>query len=464
MMYRKNAWNSYDETALQQLEAFASDYRKYIDNGKTERECVTESVAICEAAGFMDLDKVLAEGKTLQPGDRVYRNWLGKAFMAFIVGSEPITKGMNVLGAHIDSPRMDIKQNPLFETDGFAYLDTHYYGGIKKYQWITLPLALHGVVAKKDGTSVQIAIGDKPEDPVLCISDILIHLAAKQMGGDVKGIIDGEKLDVIIGSRPLQGEEKEPVKQYIVKLLQDCYGIEPEDFVSAELELVPAGLSRDMGLDRSMIIGYGHDDRCCSYPSLRAVIDYVGVPERTLCCILTDKEEIGSVGNTGMQSRYFENTVAELYNAADGAYSELGLRRLLANSVMLSSDVNAGFDPNFAGCFEKKNAAMLGWGVCFSKFTGARGKSGSNDANAEFVAAMRAIMDEANVHYQTAELGAVDVGGGGTIAYICANLGMQVIDAGIPVLNMHAPWEIISKADIWEEYKAYCAFLAKAGK
>ena len=461
-MYRENAWKSYDAQALEHLERFAKDYRQFIDACKTERLCVEQAVALCEAAGYVDLEQVIAEGKRLQPGDRVYRNWLGKSFLAFVVGTQPMEQGMNILGAHVDSPRIDIKQNPLFESEGYAYLDTHYYGGIKKYQWITLPLALYGVVVLKDGSTVNVAVGDGADDPVLCISDILIHLAAKQMGGEVKNIIDGEKLDVIIGNRPLAGEEKEPVKAYIVKLLQEQYGMDPEDFVSAELELVPAGASRDMGLDRSMIIGYGHDDRCCAYPSLRALLDYTGTPARTLCCILTDKEEIGSVGNTGMHSRYFENTVAEVYNAA-GTYSELGLRRLMANSVMLSSDVNAGFDPNFAASFEKKNAAMLGMGVCFSKYTGARGKGNSNDANAELVAAMRAIMDDAGIHYQTAELGAVDVGGGGTIAYICAALGMQVIDCGIAVLSMHAPWEIISKADLWEEYKAYCAFLEKAG-
>ena len=460
-MYKKLAWENYDEAELAKLMAFAEAYRAYIDGGKTERECVDEAVAAAEKAGFVDLDKVIAENGKLKAGDRVYRNWMGKDFMAFIVGSKPMTCGMNILGAHIDSPRIDVKQNPLYEDTDLAFLDTHYYGGIKKYQWVTLPLALHGVIVRRDGTKVTIAIGEDDNDPVFYISDLLIHLSAEQMTKNAAKVIEGEQLDLMIGSVPLKGAEKDAVKANALKLLKDKYGIEEEDFISAELEIVPAGKSRDVGFDRGMIMGYGHDDRVCAYPSMRAVIDFEGTPEYTLCAVLCDKEEIGSVGATGMQSVFFENTVAELYNAVD-TYCELGLKRILQNSRMLSSDVSAGFDPHFAGVFEKKNAAILGHGVCFNKFTGRAGKGGSNDANAEYVGMVRSIMDNAGVDFQTSELGKVDVGGGGTIAYICANYGMNVIDAGIAVLSMHAPWEIISKADLWEEYKCYCAFLKGA--
>ena len=461
-MFKKNAWGNYDETELAKLMAFGDEYRAFIDGGKTERECVDEAVAMCEAAGYIDLDKVIREGGRLQVGDRVYRNWMGKAFMAFIVGSKPMERGMNILGAHIDSPRIDIKQNPLYEDSEIAYLDTHYYGGIKKYQWVAIPLALHGVLVRRDGSKVTVAIGEDEADPVFYISDLLIHLAHDQMSKTASKVIDGEDLNLMIGSMPLKGAEKDAVKANVLKLLKDKYDVEEEDFISAELEVVPAGKSRDLGFDRSLIMGYGHDDRVCSYPSLRAVLDYEGTPDYTLCAILTDKEEIGSVGATGMRSMYFENTVAELYNAVSDSYSELALKRILANSRMLSSDVSAGFDPNFAGVFERKNAALVGHGVCFNKFTGSSGKGGSNDANAEYLAEIRRIMDEANVDFQTAELGRVDVGGGGTIAYICADYGMNCIDAGIAVLSMHAPWEVISKADQWEENKCYCAFLTGA--
>lgn len=460
-MYKKNAWEQYDEAELAKVMAFADEYRAFIDGGKTERECVDEAVAAAEQAGFVDLDKVIREGGKLKAGDRVYRNWMGKDFMVFVVGEKPLTAGMNILGAHIDSPRIDVKQNPLYEDNGLAYLDTHYYGGIKKYQWVAMPLALHGVVIRRDGTKLAIAIGEDDADPVFYISDLLIHLAADQMGKTAAKVIEGENLDLMIGSVPLKGEEKDAVKANVLKLLKDKYGMEEEDFISAEIEIVPAGKSRDVGFDRGLIMGYGHDDRCCAYPSMRAVLDFAGTPAYTLCAILTDKEEIGSVGATGMHSKFFENTVAELYNCVD-TYCELGLKRILQNSRMLSSDVSAGFDPLFAGVFERKNAAFLGKGVCFNKFTGSRGKSGSNDANAEFVAMVRKIMDDAGVDFQTAELGRVDVGGGGTIAYICANYGMNVIDAGMAVLSMHAPWEVVSKADLWEEYKCYCAFLKDA--
>ncbi len=462
-MYAKNAWQQYSPEDMKALEAFAQDYRKFLDGGKTERECVKEAVAEAEAKGFRSLDDVIRSGETVKPGDRIYCAWMKKSFMAFIVGTEPMENGMNILGAHIDSPRMDIKQNPMYEEENIAYLDTHYYGGIKKYQWVALPLAMHGVVAKKDGTCLEVAIGEDPADPVFYISDLLIHLSADQMQKSAREVIEGEALNVIIGSMPLKDEEKEPVKKAVLQLLKDKYGMEEEDFLSAELEIVPAGASREVGFDRSLIAGYGHDDRVCAYPSLRAIEDYEGVPARTLCAILTDKEEIGSVGATGMNSNFFENVIAELLHAA-GIDSNLAVRRMLRNSFMLSSDVSAGFDPNFASVFEKKNAAFLGKGICFNKFTGRGGKSGSNDANAEYVAQVRRIMDDNSVDFQTAELGRVDAGGGGTIAYMCAKYGMNVIDAGIAVLSMHAPWELISKADLWEGYKCYLAFLKDAGK
>ena len=462
-MYAKNAWQQYSPEDMKALEAFAQDYRKFLDGGKTERECVKEAVAEAEAKGFRSLDDVIRSGETVKPGDRIYCAWMKKSFMAFIVGTEPMENGMNILGAHIDSPRMDIKQNPMYEDESIAYLDTHYYGGIKKYQWVALPLAMHGVVAKKDGTCLEVAIGEDPADPVFYISDLLIHLSADQMQKSAREVIEGEALNVIIGSMPLKDEEKEPVKKAVLQLLKDKYGMEEEDFLSAELEIVPAGASREVGFDRSLIAGYGHDDRVCAYPSLRAIADYEGVPARTLCAILTDKEEIGSVGATGMNSNFFENVIAELLHAA-GIDSNLAVRRMLRNSYMLSSDVSAGFDPNFSSVFEKKNAAFLGKGICFNKFTGRGGKSGSNDANAEYVAQVRRIMDDNGVDFQTAELGRVDAGGGGTIAYMCAKYGMNVIDAGIAVLSMHAPWELISKADLWEGYKCYLAFLKDAGK
>ena len=460
-MERKNAWTTYESDNLEALEALSKRYRAFLDAGKTERECVREVTRLAKARGWRDMKAVIAAGESLKPGDRVYSDWMGKALMLFAVGRRPLTEGINIVGAHIDSPRMDVKQNPLYEDGDIAYLDTHYYGGIKKYQWVTIPLALHGVVAKKGGTVVEIAIGEDADDPVVGVSDLLIHLAQEQMGKKASVVIEGEQLNVIVGGRPLADadeKEKEPVKAAILDLLGEKYGIEEEDFLSAEIEVVPAGRARDFGLDRSMILGYGHDDRVCAYASVEAMFGQAETPEHTCLCLLSDKEEIGSVGATGMQARYFENAVAELMNCL-GDYSELKLRRALAACRMLSCDVSAGFDPNFASVFEKKNAAYLGRGVCFNKFTGSRGKSGSNDANAEFIARLRATMDGAGVNYQTAELGKVDVGGGGTIAYICALYGMEVIDSGVPVLSMHAPWEIISKVDLYEAYKCYCAFL-----
>ena len=456
-MERINAWTSYADGEEQNVLELAKDYRAFLDLSKTERECAAETIRRAAAAGYRDL----SGAENLVPGDRVYVNTMGKAVQLYIIGKQPLEKGLNIVGAHIDSPRIDIKQNPLYEDSDLAYLDTHYYGGIKKYQWVTIPLALHGVVAKKDGTVVHIVIGEDDGDPVVGISDLLVHLSASQL--DKKGslVIEGEDLDVIIGGKPLSGAEKDPVKSAVLSILKEKYGIEEEDFLSAEIEAVPAGKSRDFGLDRSMILGYGHDDRVCAYAELTAMLKITEIPEYTCCCILADKEEIGSVGATGMQALYFENAVAEILEKC-GGHSDLKLRRALANSRMLSCDVSAGFDPCYASVFEKKNAAFLGKGVCFNKFTGSRGKGGSNDANAEYIGKLRAIMDDNKVCFQTAELGKVDVGGGGTIAYICARYGMNVIDSGVAVLSMHAPWEIISKADLYEAVKAYHAFLKDA--
>ena len=463
-MERKNAWSTYSDKDLKKLETISKNYVKFLDNGKTERECVSEAIKLAEKHGYRDFAEVIAKGEKLSAGDRIYSNCMGKAIMFFMVGKQPLEKGMNIVGAHIDSPRIDLKQNPMYEEAGLAYLDTHYYGGIKKYQWVAMPLAMHGVVAKKDGSLVNIVIGEDPKDPVIGISDLLPHLAADQMGKKGSVVIEGEALDVIIGSKPVKSEdekEKESVKEAILAILKEKYDIEEEDFLSAEIEIVPAGGARDFGLDRSMIIGYGHDDRVCAYAQLEAIFDITEVPEYTICCILADKEEIGSVGATGMSAKYFENAVAELINAT-GDYCDLKLRRTLAASRMLSCDVSAGFDPLFAGVFERKNSAFLGKGVCFNKYTGSRGKGGSNDANAEYIGDLRKIMDDAGVNFQTAELGKVDQGGGGTIAYICAAYGMNVIDSGVAVLSMHAPWEIISKADLYEAVKAYRAFLVNA--
>lgn len=459
-MVRENAWKTYDEEKLAQVNALAKEYMDFLDNGKTERECVDTIVNRIEEAGYQELPVLIKEGRRLSAGDRVYAVLMNKTVVMFQIGTKPLTEGLNILGAHIDSPRLDIKQNPLYEDSDFALLDTHYYGGVKKYQWVTLPLAIHGVVAKKDGSIVEINIGENEDDPVFFISDLLIHLSAEQLEKKASKVIEGEALDIIVGSKPLAGEEKDAVKAGILNILKENYDIEEEDFISAELEVVPAGRSREAGFDRSMILGYGQDDRVCAYTSLKAMLE-VGQTERTACCILVDKEEIGSVGATGMQSRFFENTVAEVMELA-GEYSELNVRRCLAASNMLSSDVSAAFDPSYASAFEKKNASYFGRGMVFNKFTGSRGKSGSNDANAEYVAHIRSIMDSSDVAYQTAELGKVDVGGGGTIAYILALYGMNVIDCGIAVLSMHAPWEATSKADIYETKCGYVAFLEKA--
>ena len=460
-MEREVAWKSYSDAERAHLEQVSQRYRAFLDNGKTERECVTEVVKLAEAKGYTKLEDKIARGEALKAGDKVYSDWMGKSIMLFIIGKAPMEKGINILGAHIDSPRMDVKQNPLYEDGGLAYLDTHYYGGIKNYQWVTIPLALHGVVAKKDGTVVTISVGEDENDPVSCISDLLIHLSHDRMGKAASDVIEGEQLDVIIGGAPLSDEDKEPVKRNAMKLIADKYGIEEEDFLSAEIEVVPAGKARDLGFDRSMILAYGHDDRVCAYAQVEAMFDIDTVPEKTVCCILTDKEEIGSVGATGMRARFFENAIAEMM-ALHGEEGDLRLRRALTNSRMLSCDVSAGYDPNFASAFDKKNSAYLGRGVCFNKYTGSRGKSGSNDANAEYLADVRRVMDEGGVFFQTAELGKVNQGGGGTIAYICALYGMNVVDSGVAVLSMHAPWEIISKADLYEAYKGYKAFVLNA--
>lgn len=463
-MERKNAWLSYSEAEEREMEEVALSYRHFLDEGKTERECVTRIVKEAEAAGYVSLEEKLSGGEKIKAGDKIYTVGMKKIISLFHIGQEPLEKGMNILGSHIDSPRLDIKQNPLYEDADLAYLDTHYYGGVKKYQWVALPLALHGVVVKKDGTVVEINIGESEDDPVVYITDLLIHLSGKQLQKKAAEVIEGENMDILVGSRPLKDvadeKKKEAVKENILKILNDKYGMEEEDFLSAELEIVPAGKARECGLDRSMIAAYGQDDRVCAYTSFLAMLE-TETPKRTSCCLLTDKEEIGSVGATGMRSNFFENSVAELLEGM-GAYSELALRRTLRNSRMLSSDVSAGFDPAFAEAFEKKNAAFLGRGIVLNKFTGSRGKSGSNDANAEYVAAVRKIFDDHEIAFQTAELGKVDVGGGGTIAYIAALYGMEVIDSGVAVLSMHAPWEVTSKADIYEAKKAYKAFLLDA--
>lgn len=459
-MKTENAWKKYSDKT--EVFDFCEKYKSFMSTCKTERECVTEMVQKAEAAGYRNLEEVIEKGESLKPGDKVYANNMGKCLAMYLIGEEPLEKGMRILGAHIDSPRLDLKQNPLYEDQELALLDTHYYGGIKKYQWVTLPMALHGAVAKKNGEVVNVVIGEDANDPVVGISDLLVHLAAKQQQKTAAEVIEGENLNVLIGSIPLEAEEEEPVKAQILSVLKEKYDMEEEDFLSAEFEVVPAGPARDYGLDRSMVMAYGHDDRVCSYPSFMAMLAQ-DKAKYTSVCLLVDKEEIGSVGATGMQSRFFENTTAEVMHAA-GQYSELLLRRALKNSMMLSSDVSAAFDPNYPEVMEKKNSAYLGHGITFNKYTGSRGKGGSNDANPEYIAKLRKIMEDNQVAFQTAELGKVDQGGGGTIAYILANYNMEVIDCGVAVLNMHSPWEIASKVDIYEAYRGYCAFLASEVK
>ena len=458
-MERRNAWKDYTKKELKEMEKLCEDYRHFLDDGKTERECVGQSVRIAEQAGYRNLADVIEEGGKLTAGDKVYSVNMNKSIALFQIGRQPLEKGMAILGAHIDSPRMDIKQNPLYEDTELAFLDTHYYGGIKKYQWVTLPLAIHGVIEKKDGEEVPVCVGEDEKYPVFCVTDLLIHLSQERMSKKATEVIEGEALDILVGSQPLKGEEKDAVAKNILSILKEKYDMEEEDFLSAELEVVPAGKARESGFDTSMIMAYGQDDRVCAFTSLLAMVE-VENTEYTTCCLLVDKEEIGSVGATGMRSRNFENTVAEVLSLT-GQYSDLALRRCLANSRMLSSDVSAAFDPTYASAYEKKNAAYFGRGMVFNKFTGSRGKSGSNDANAEFMAQIRGILKDAKVAYQTAELGKVDIGGGGTIAYIMALYGMNVIDCGVAVLNMHAPWEVTSKADIYETKKGYVVFLEK---
>ena len=452
-MYRKNAWEKYKDN-LECVMSFNEGYKDYLSKSKTERLAVTNAVSILEANGF----KNISEFETLKPGDKVYFTNKKKNLVCYVIGNNPIEAGLRVLGAHIDSPRIDVKQNPLYERDNFALLDTHYYGGIKKYQWVTIPLAIYGVVCKKDGTVVEVAIGDDANDPVVGISDLLIHLSGDQMQKSAARVIEGEDLDVTLGSMPLVGEEKNAVKANVLRILKEKYDFEEEDFISAELEIVPAGPSRDYGLDRSMVMGYGHDDRVCAYTSLMAVVDYEGTPDYTACCVLVDKEEVGSIGATGAQSKFFADTVATLIDLTT-TYSELKLRRAMTNTKMLSSDVSAGFDPLFAYVNETKNTAYLGNGLCFNKYTGSRGKSGANDAAPEYMAEIRNLLDNANIYYQTSEIGKVDQGGGGTIAYILGNENMNVIDAGVAVLCMHAPNEIVSKVDVYEAYVGYKTFL-----
>ncbi len=465
-MERPNAWKAYDDAALAELEELCQDYRAFISQNKTERECVTASVKLAEAAGYVSLDAARAQGRELKAGDKVYATCHNKTLMLVNLGTAPLEDGLNILGAHIDSPRLDLKQNPLYEAGDMAYLDTHYYGGVKAYHWVATPLAIHGVVCKKDGTTVDVAVGEDADDPVFCISDLLIHLAADQMKKPAAEAVDHENLDVIVGGRPVvideqkEDDPKEPVKQYLLGILEEKYGFDEEDFLSAEIEVVPAGPAREMGFDRSMILGYGQDDRVCAYTSLAAQLAVPEV-ERTAVTLLVDKEEIGSVGASGMTSRFFENTMAEVLALA-GLESPLALRRCLANSRMLSSDVSAGFDQLYADRFEKKNAAIMGHGLCFNKYTGSRGKSGSNDADAEYVALVRDIMDEAGVAFQTCELGRIGAGGGGTIAFILAEYGMDVIDSGVAVLSMHSLWEVTNKADVYEAYKGYQAFIKRA--
>lgn len=470
-MEKKNTWETYTEKQVKDVDKFGKEYIQFLNHGKTERECIDYIVNVIEKDGYTELQQAIREKTPLKKGDKVYSVWMNKAIAMFRLGEKPMAEGMNILGAHIDSPRLDVKQNPLYEEGGFAYLDTHYYGGVKKYQWVTIPLAIHGVVVMKDGSVVELNVGEDEDDPVFFISDLLIHLAQEQLEKKASKVIEGEALDLIIGNKPLKIEKdkkadkqeegkdhtKDSVKAGILKILKENYGFDEEDFISAELEIVPAGKAREAGFDRSMILGYGQDDRVCAFSSLKAMLEAKDL-KRTACCILVDKEEIGSVGATGMQSRFFENCVAEVMNLT-GEYNELNLRRCLSGSCMLSSDVSSAFDPAYASCFDKKNVAYLGGGMVFNKFTGSRGKGGSNDANAEYLGHLRSIFDKKKINFQTAELGKVDVGGGGTIAYILALYGMNVIDSGVAVLNMHAPWEATSKADVYEAKRGYAAFL-----
>ncbi len=456
-MERESAWKKYDEAQLREVQQLSDEYREFISDCKTERECVDRCIALARERGYQDLEELIDRNLPLQPGDKVYVSCMDKTLALFNIGRDPLEEGLAILGAHVDSPRIDVKQEPLYEAEGSAYFDTHYYGGVKKYQWVTIPLAIRGLAVKKDGERVKINIGDHPGDPVFCISDLLIHLSQEQLEKKGRKVVEAEDLDLLVGSIPLAGEEQDAVKKNVLRLLEEEYGLEEADLTSAELELVPAGEAREAGLDRSLILGYGQDDRVCAFTSLLAMLEVDDV-QRTTCCFLCDKEEIGSVGATGARSRFFENAVAELLELA-GQLTPLALSRCLRRSRMLSSDVSAAYDPLYAAAFNKRSACYLGKGMVFNKFTGSGGKSGSNDANPEFIADIRRVLDEAGVSYQNAELGKVDLGGGGTIAYIFALLGMEVVDSGVAVLSMHAPWELTSKADLYEAKRGYAAFL-----
>ena len=463
-MEKKNAWLSYTEEDNIKIEEISRNYIDFLSNNKIERECTEEIIKRAKAKGFRDLDECIKNKTTIFPGDKLYVNNRNKSVALFVIGTDNIEDGMNILGAHIDSPRLDLKATPLYEDTELAYFDTHYYGGIKKYQWVAIPLALHGVIVKKDGTRIKVVVGENENDPVVGISDLLPHLGADQMKKEASKVVEGENLDVLIGSKPIEisedEKEKDGVKRNILNLLKDIYGIEEDDFLSAEIEVVPAGRARDFGLDRSMVMAYGQDDKVCAYTSLEAFLE-VEEPKRTISCILVDKEEIGSVGATGMESHFYENAISEICELI-GETSHNSSRRVLNNSKMLSSDVNAAYDPLYSDAFDKRNATKFGYGVGFCKYTGSRGKSGSNDADAEYIAEIRRIMDNNNIRFQISELGKVDKGGGGTIAYILANYNVKVIDCGVGVLSMHAPWEITSKSDIYEAYKCYIAFLKEA--
>lgn len=459
-MDRVSAWKKYKNKQLKEIESLCKAYKDFLNEGKTERECTKISIELAEAAGYRNIKEYMEKGKSLTTGDKIYAVNMDKSLALFNIGTENIENGMNILGAHIDSPRLDVKQNPMLEKEGLAYFDTHYYGGIKKYQWTATPLAIHGVVAKTSGEVTEVVIGEDKDGPVVFVSDLLVHLAGEQMDKKAAKAVEGENLDIIVGTKPLSGEEKSAVKANILKILKNKYDMDEADFISAEFELVPAGKARDAGIDESMIMAYGQDDRVCAYTSLAAMLKTDNV-KKTSCCLLVDKEEIGSVGATGMRSRFFENTVAEVINLM-GDYSEIKLRRCLASSKMLSSDVSAAYDPIYWPYFEKNSSAYMGSGMVFNKFTGVSGKYNSNDANAEYIAKVRKIMEENDISIQTGELGKVDAGGGGTIAYILALYGMEVIDCGVPVLNMHAPYEVTCKADIYETMKGYMAFIKNA--
>ena len=456
---KNNAWLKYSGAEREKIFDFCEGYKNYLSVGKTERECIHEAIRLAEEKGYRNLADIIKNNEEIKAGDKVYANNKDKTLALYLIGNDSIENGMRIIGSHVDSPRIDLKQNPLYEDGNLALMDTHYYGGVKKYQWVTLPLALHGVVVKKDGTKINVVIGEDDNDPVLGISDLLVHLSGEQLQKKANEVIAGEDLNVLVGNIPLEGKEKDAVKENILVLLKDKYDFEEEDFISAEFEVVPAGKARDLGLDKSMVMGYGQDDRICAYTSLMALLEVDSV-EKTSVILLVDKEEVGSIGATGMQSRFFENSVAEVMDRM-GEYSELKLKRALQNSLMLSADVTAAYDPNYPGACEKKNTAYFAKGLVFSKYTGARGKSGCNDANPEFIAWLRKIMDKNNVSYQTAELGKVDQGGGGTIAYILAQYNMEVIDCGVALQNMHAPWEVSSKVDIFETKNGYKAFLVQ---